>query len=307
MKDLMMLFGVTLAKRYTNRQKRIFYSQLEPFLEKMGYTIKYQQLQKKLIRVKNILIGDIYKAQYVVLCPYDTPSRSLLPYKYYPFNSSKNLQQENKELLLRSLIYIGSCVVAYFVVNQFLMLTTILKIFVIVVLVCLLIFCYQLLMGIANSVNFNRNSASVALLIALAERTKKNTNICYILLDKNVSSNAGLKLLTEDERIKNKIFIYLDCVSYGEELVCAHSQATSSEAKKIISFLSEVAVIDHVFEEERLSETNLKYFPKLLHVCVGSIENRQFLVRNTRSKKDFKVDIHRLETLRKGLLKYLGS
>ena len=141
MKDLMMLFGVTLAKRYTNRQKRIFYSQLEPFLEKMGYTIKYQQLQKKLIRVKNILIGDIYKAQYVVLCPYDTPSRSLLPYKYYPFNSSKNLQQENKELLLRSLIYIGSCVVAYFVVNQFLMLTTILKIFVIVVLVCLLIFC----------------------------------------------------------------------------------------------------------------------------------------------------------------------
>lgn len=62
MKDLLMLFGVTLAKRYTNRQKRFFRSQVEPFFKKLGYTVEFQAVKKKLIHVSNILIGDVHKA-----------------------------------------------------------------------------------------------------------------------------------------------------------------------------------------------------------------------------------------------------
>ncbi len=74
-----MLFGVTLAKRYTNRQKKVFFSQVEPFFTNLGYTVTVQENKKKWLRVFNILIGDICKAQYIVLCPYDNPSKSLLP------------------------------------------------------------------------------------------------------------------------------------------------------------------------------------------------------------------------------------
>jgi hypothetical protein len=307
MKDLLMLFGVTLAKRYTNRQKRFFRSQVEPFFKKLGYTVEFQAVKKKLIHVSNILIGDVHKAQYIVLCPYDTPSKSLLPYKYYPYNLSENLRQENLELFLRSLIYVGSCFLAYFTFKQFAFLPTFWKVFSVILSAGLIFFCYRLIVGIPNPVNFNRNSASVALLAALAERSRKNTDIAYVLLDNTVSSNTGWRLFADDESLKNKMIIYIDCVSYGDQLVCAHNQTTSLEAKKLVGFLTGVDVMDHVFSEEQLKGTNLQFIPKMLHVCTGTIENHDFLVRNTRSKKDFKIDVPRLEILCNGLQNYLGG
>ena len=118
----------------------------------------------------------------------------------------------------------------------------------------------------------------------------------------------GLKILVQDERIKSQRFVYLDCLAFGENLVCAHAPASAAEAQKLIAALSKIELIDHQFEDEgRIKDTNLQVFPNMLHLCVGDIENRKFLVRNTRSKKDFKVDISRLETLREGLIKYLGG
>ncbi|HAE42502.1 MAG TPA: hypothetical protein DCG34_06215 [Clostridiales bacterium] len=307
MKNLLMLFGVTLAKRYTKRQKRIFYSQAEPFFRNLNYAVELQEVKKKLLHVSNIYIGDTKKAKYLVVCPYDTPSRSLLPFTYFPFNLSKNLSQENRELLIRSLIYIGSSLLTYFVFRQFLSFSILIKVISIVFFVGLIIFCYRLITGIPNSVNFNRNSASIALIAALAERLAKNRNVAYVLLDNTVSSNTGWRIFAEDESLKNKTIIYIDCVSYGEKLVCAHNQATSIEAKKMVEVLTNVDVIDQVVPEEHLKDTKLQSFPKMLHICTGTIENHNFLVRNTQSKKDFKVDILRLEFLCEGLIKYLGA
>ncbi len=307
MKDLLMLFGVTLAKRYTNRQKKVFFSQAEPLFKNLGYTVKIQENKKKLLHVLNLLIGDIYKAQFIVLCPYDTPSKSLLPYKYYPYNLSKNLHQENMELFLRSLIYIGSCLLAYFMFKQYSIFPIFWKIFSILFFIGLIFFCYQLIVGIPNPVNFNRNSASVALIAALAEKSRKNRNVAFVLLDNTVSSNTGWRIFADDKNLKNKMIIYIDCVSYGEKLVCAHNQATSLEAKKMTQCLSKIDLMNHVFTEEQLKDTNLQYFQTMLHFCIGTIEDHYFLVRNTRSRKDFKVDVSKLETLREGLQKYLGE
>ena len=182
MKDLMMLFGVTLAKRYTNRQKRIFYSQAGPFFRKLGYTVEFQKVKKNINRVVNIIIGDIKKAKYIVLCPYDTPSKALLPYKYFPFNCSENRRQENTGLVLHSIFFVGLCILAYFTFDHFSNFSTLLKVLGIVVFAFLIIFSYRIISGIPNPVNFNKNSASVALVAALAEKTKKNSSVCYVLL-----------------------------------------------------------------------------------------------------------------------------
>lgn len=307
MKDLLMLFGVTLAKRYTNRQKKVFFSQVEPFFTNLGYTVTVQENKKKWLRVFNMLIGDICKAQYIVLCPYDTPSKSLLPYTYYPYNLSKNLRQENQELFLRSLVYMTSCLVAYFMFKQYANLNTFLKIASIIFFVSLIVFCYWLIVGIPNSINFNRNSASVALVASLASHTRGNGNVAYVLLDDTVSSNVGWRIFADDKNLKNKTIVYIDCVSCGEKLVCAHSQAADHEAKKMVQCLSKLDLMDHVFTDKQLKDTNLQYFPVMLHLCSGTIEDHYFVVRNTRSRKDFKVDVSRLETLCEGLQKYLGE
>ncbi len=307
MKDLLLFFGVTLAKRYTYRQKRFFFEQIEPFFKKLGYTVVLHENKQKLIRISNILIGDIHKARYIFLCPYNTPSKSLLPYKYYPFNLSENLHQENLELVLRSLIYVGSCFLAYFTFKYFSNLPTLGKVLSVLFFIGLIYFCYRLIAGIPNPVNFNKNSAGIALIAALAGRTKNKQNLAFVLLDNSLNANAGLRFFAEDEVLKDKMFIYIDCVAYGEKLVCAHNQNTNIEAGKLVSFLKDIDVIDQDFPEKQLKGTNLVLFPKLLHLCSGAIEDHYFVVRNTRSKKDFKVDVPRLEILCTGLLNYLGG
>ncbi|BBB48839.1 hypothetical protein [Pelolinea submarina] len=306
MKELMMLFGVTLAKRYTRTQKRIFYSQAEPLFKELGFLFEFQKSRNRLSQITNIIIGNLAKAQYVVLCPYDTPAKSLLPYRYYPFNWSENARQENREIFLQTIFYIGVCALIYFVAAQFSVLAMWQKIISIAVLSALLIFSYKLIIGIANPINFNRNSASLALLFSLAQHTRQSKKVAYVLLDKNTGNNAGLKLLAESQRVKDQKLIFLDCLANGKETVCAHEPASSTEAQKLIAALPQIKFIDHQFEDkDRMKDTNLQIFPNMLHLCVGEVENRKFLVRNTRSKNDFKVDIPRLEILREGLIKYL--
>jgi hypothetical protein len=306
MKELMMLFGVTLAKRYTRTQKRIFYSQAEPLFNDLGFSFEFQQSQSRISQITNIIIGNLAQAQYIVLCPYDTPAKSLLPYRYYPFNWSDNARQENREIFLQTLFYIGLSALIYLVAAQFLVLALWQKIIGIALLSVLLFYSYKLIVGIANPINFNRNSASLALLFSLAQHTQRTKKVAYVLLDKNTGSNAGLKLLAESQLIKDQDLIYLDCLAHGDEIVCAHEPASNVEAQKLIAALSKIELIDHQFEDnDRIKDTNLQVFPHMLHLCVGEVENRKFLVRNTRSKKDFKVDMPRLEMLREGLTKYL--
>ena len=116
-----------------------------------------------------------------------------MPYKYFPFNWSDTARQENRELFLRSLTYIAACVLAYFVAGQFSVLALWMKIFSVIALAFLVIYCYLLIVGFANPVNFNRNSASLALLASLAKHTAKKQDVAYVLLDKNTSANTGFE------------------------------------------------------------------------------------------------------------------
>jgi len=307
MKDLLMLFGVTIAKRCNRRQKRIFYSQAIPFFQKLGYPVEYQESQGKLNQISNIFIGDIEKAHTAILCPYDTPTTSLLPYKYYPFNLESNLRQEYIGLALNFLIYAAFGSLLFYFLNYVSNLSPLLKVLGTVLLAILLLFSYTLIEGLPNPVNFNKNSASVALLASLAEKKAHDMNCCFILLDKNVNSSAGLKLLVKEERLKNKFFIYLDCLAYGEKITCVHNQESSSEARKLEECFRSLNLIDKVVSSERILDTNLQFFPKMVHICAGAIEKQKFVVLNTRSKKDFQVDMPRLEKIRDGLLTFLGE
>jgi hypothetical protein len=305
MKDSLLLFGVTLAKRYTKRQKRIFYSQVVPYFEKLGYSVVFQESQEKLNQASNILIGDIHKASRVVLCPYDTPTTTLFPYKYYPFNWGDNLHQEYADLVLNFLIYAAIGGLLFYFLNYVSGVSPFLKAIGTVLLVILVLFSYALIGGFPNPVNFNKNSASIALLATLAEKMKGNTNTCFVLLDKNTTNSTGLKLLAKDERFKNKFLIYLDCLASGEKFAYVHKQEPGSEALKLLDSLQGLDVLDKAIDKEREKDTNLQLFPRMVHICVGTIEKQKFVVLNTRSKKDYQVDIPRLEKIADGLLNYL--
>lgn len=305
MKDLLMLFGVTLAKRCTKRQKRIFYSQVVPFFEKLGYSVDFQKSDGRFNQTSNLIIGNIAKSKTVIVCPYDTPTTTLLPYKYYPFNWKNNLNQENFNLGLNFVIYVLFGGLLFYFLNYFSHQNSLLSISGTILLVLLVFLSYSIIGGIPNPVNFNKNSASLALLASIAQRISNDPSVSFVLLDNNVSSSTGLKLLTKNEQIKNKFLIYLDCVTLGDKIACIHNQESNSVASDLEKCLSDLNIIDKMITDERGKDTNLQLFPRMVHICAGSVKNQHFVVLGTRSKKDFKVDIPQMEKIQKGLLTYL--
>jgi hypothetical protein len=305
MRDLLMLFGVTLAKRCTKRQKRIFYSQVVPFFEKLGYSVDFQKSDGKLNQTANLIIGNLAKSKTVVMCPYDTPTASLLPYKYYPFNWKNNLNQEYLNLGLNFIIYVLFGGLLFYFLNYFSHQNSFLSISGTILLVLLVFLSYSIIGGVPNSVNFNKNSASLALLASIAQKIKNDPGISFVLLDNNASSSTGLKLLSKNEQIKNKFLIYLDCIAHGEKIAFIHNQESNSETPELEKHFKDLNIIDKMITEERGKETNLQFFPRMVHICAGTIINQNFVVLDTRSKKDFKVDIPQLEKIQEGLLTYL--
>ena len=233
----------------------------------MGYEVEFQESQGRFNQISNIFIGNIEKAQTVVLCPYDTPTTSLLPFKYLPFNLQSNLHQEYINLALNFLIYaLCGGLLFYFIyyVSGF---SPVLKVIGTILLALLLLFSYSLIEGLPNPVNFNKNSASIALLASLAEKKVHDKNYCFILLDKNANSSGGLKLLAKEERLKNKFFIFLDCLAFGEKITCVHQEKTNTEARKLKECLGDLDLLDKVINEERSKDTYIQFFQEWF-ICV---------------------------------------
>ncbi|GFP76437.1 hypothetical protein bsdtw1_02540 [Clostridium fungisolvens] len=302
----MMLFGVTLSKRYTFKQKKIFLSETHQYFQNLDYEISYQNNKSKLKSVTNMVIGELDKANVVVVCAYDTPSSVLLPnYLYYPFNIKKNLAQENINLVLQ-FVLMGLCFSAiYFLVSPFNTFSSIGKIIVSLLCGILGFIAYKLMQGSANKVNFNRSSASVALIGKLAEELKGNNDIAFVLLDQNINSYEGLKLLKKELKNSRKLILYLDCLAYGTYLVCAHNEKMKETADQLIYHLKPLNIINKTYKPERYEETMLKFSTNMLVLTNGEIINEQLAVKNTRSRKDYQLDIKRLESIEKGLGAFL--
>ena len=300
-----MLFGVTLAKRCTRRQKAIFCSQIIPLFEKLGYVVTFQKAQGMLDQTTNLVIGNIKTARTVVMCPYDTPTRTLFPYKYYPFNWKNNLRQETIHLGINFVIYLILGGLVFSILSYLSGAHTVFSAIGSVVFVLLILFSSALIGGLPNTVNLNKNSASLALVVWLAQQLAESTCTCFVLLDHNASSSAGLRLLAKEESIQNKFVIYLDCVANGEEFAFVHDELATTDVNRLVDSFSDLVITDKLIPSDKKRETSLQFFPRMVHICVGSIERQRFVVKDTRSKKDFQVNLPQLEKIQEGLLSFL--
>lgn len=302
----MMLFGVTLAKRYTPRQKSIFLSQAHKYFQDLGYKVSYQNIKSKLSSVTNMVIGELSTTSVVVACAYDTPSKAALPnYLYYPFNRKKNLQQENINLIIQ-FILMGLCFLGiYFLLSHSKGYSLLFKIVSFLISGILGFTAYKLMKGYANKVNFNRCSASVALIAKLALKLKEKKSIAFVLLDQNVNSYEGLKLLKNEIKNSKKIIIYLDSLSFGTKLVCAHNEKMNNTSVQLLKQLKPLELIDKTYGTERCEDTMLHFFTDMLVLTSGEIIQGQLAVKNSRSSKDYEVDMNRLESIEKGIETFL--
>lgn len=284
MKDKMMFYGVTLGKRYTRGQKELFLEEAVKACGEHGRRTCFQTRQNRLSGLCSLVIGDLDQADTVVACAYDTPGASVLPgIRYYPFHPARNTREEGRVLLFHLFLAAACFLPVFLLLKDFTALSMGGRLWRGLAALPFLAVAWRLLQGFANPVNFNRNSAAVAVVMKLAE-TVDNPQVAFVLMDRGCSSLWGARVLQEACK-EEKTVILLDGLAAGEKMVTAHRKGAD------ISGLWREGWIDKEYEE---TQNILGLFSKGILLTSGSVEKGQFVVRHTRSRGDREVDMERL-------------
>jgi hypothetical protein len=309
MNDLMMLYGVTLGRRYTKKQKTYFVSEISETYPELGFSVNSEE-RKKCMSGGNIIAGDINKADTVFAAAYDTPVKSILPgYKYYPFHIEKNLKQERLNLVAQLLSSMVFALAAYVCLREFYYREGSYKAVFLFLTVLFIFGMWIIFMAKPNIVNFNRNSASLAVMAKIARGCKGNPKVAFVFMDKEVSSFDGLRELQKDYAISGKTLIVLDSIAYGEKLIVAHREEGREQAKQMLQLAEHhhLDAMDREYNWDKAQKNVLAFAENMLYIVSGTIENKEFVVKSTKSKKDMQVDIPRLDAIAQVCINFLSA
>lgn len=294
LKDLMMLYGVTLGSRKTQRKKNLFVETVKDACKEMNVPVKVLQNKEGVFASTSIVIGNLETAKYVFLAGFDTPVQYLTGLKQYPFHPEKSSRAENVKNGIRFLIVALLAVCAYIplqaLVSQGVKLLSVLTLMVLLAGIVILLFPK------ANPYNFSRSSA-VAVMMKLAE--SKNANTAFVMCDHTVSGYIGYRAVKKEIPENSKV-ILLGPMASGSRTVVAFKDADSQFASALAEQISD-DVIQRKYAKEEAERNCLSLFPHCIYIGCGDIENREFVVNNTACRKDMKVDMERLERIVNGL------
>ncbi len=307
MKDQLMLFGITLGKRNTYKRKVMFINEFSRALLERKIPIQIHQQKKGMQKSTHVALGDLKQASVIFIAGYDTADKIFLPnYRYYPFNTQKNIRSESRHLMIQTMLSIMLALMAAGLLLSLNHFTWVGKLIVGLAVLLLAGLILWMTKGIGNAINFNRNSASVALVHEIMKECADNKQIAAILADDTVASYQGLKQIrtwfSEDE-LKQKQFILLDCLAYGEMLVAAHGQTMKEQAQRLMK-CSDLEMTERNYNAQRVEETALKFFTNSIYLVSGKIMDKEFVVEHTRSNQDYRIDVQRCEKIKTMLIKY---
>lgn len=300
MKQLIEKYALVLGKRYTKRQKERFIDELINEIHPFCANIELLKTKKQLSNSTHILVNEPKDKRLIVVASYDTLTKSLLPANYYPFNNSKNKKNAQKEwittLLLSILAIIVITIIGYFglIQNKNLLLQIISGLAVLVG----GLFCFRLINGTANVVNYNRNSIAVCLLVSLIKE-QCSSKVGFVFLDHATDSFKGFKELSTIIGI-DKELIYLNCIADGD-IVTVAKKATNKAVP--IELDLDTKVINKIFNEKEAETKLFALFPNLIEIVSGSRIDNDFAVVNSRNNNDYHINMKRVELIKKALLK----
>ena len=312
MKDLIMYFGIPLGKRYSAKKKKNF---LDIFLNKVqsfGYPVKLSKMKFGNKNCLNAYIGDMKKASTVLVTGYDTPQKKYKPnFKYYPLDKTKSVKEESRNLFFKQLLLMAGILVAFLFIMNASSFAGIYQILAYGITGISAIFVVLLFRGFSNPFNFNKNTASLALLFRLIESLKeqKQQDFAVALLDNVALSFEGYMHLSKEwgGLLAKKTVIILDCIAAGEELFLA---CTNSAERKAAAFVESTKGVNfHLIQvpNDELELSPLHYFKNCLYIFTGDYEKNDIVVKNIGKRADSEADISRLEAIQKSLEIYVSG
>lgn len=304
MKDSMMLYGVTLGERRKKRSKAAFISYVKERYEQLGYPVSLDSIRTKYMSLNNIYAGDMEKADIIIAASYDTASKVFLPgYRYYPFHRSKTISQERWNLLVTFLAALLLIAVLGFCIFQYSGYSGTARVITGLLAILLTGMILKWFTGFSNRFNFNRNSASLAVMEEVASGLNGSERTAFAFLDNTADSYDGMKKMFEHS-FQARAVIILDCISAGELLVAGHGSECQEEAGQLLANLHTGEMIDKCYSPEKKQQNALNLCGKMIYLTSGKIRKGDLVVEGTRSRKDIRVNMERLERIAEMLKKY---
>ncbi|MEA5017220.1 MAG: hypothetical protein VB009_00710 [Erysipelotrichaceae bacterium] len=282
------------SKRRTSKQKRRFIQNVYNMFTGLGYKVKISEKSMGFKKIRNIIIGDIDVAETIYVAGYDTTDQIILNSNdYYPLNTRYNVRSYMKNTIIRFLISSVFSLIGiyslYYSANYPLA-SSILPVFFGLIFIGLgTWFSY----GISNTTNFSKSS-SIFIILNLAKH-EKSSSIAYVLCDQASYSEIGLDFLVDDTvKIKDKLIIYLDCLSRGEKLLLC-----SNNVKEIREMADHYSDHNIAFADlDNKYETRFKNFNNIIVISAGKLsDNNEFYVSDVLTKYDCSIDITLLNSV----------
>lgn len=204
--------------RKTAAQKKEFRQWLLRELKRAGWKAS-EETYGKFNGSVNVVAGDPEKASVFLCAHYDTGSRMLVP----NFVSPTNVLAHVCYHLAAALVLVAAALVASFAVSFPLNQPGLmLPLFLLLAVAGLWVSAY----GPANKNNANGNSSGVLALLAAANEAGFDKRVCLVFLDNNERTLLGASAFKKKhaEQASKRLFINLDCVGDGEDLLLIPSK-----------------------------------------------------------------------------------
>ena len=272
--------------RKTGGQKKEFRQWLLRELKRAGWKAG-EETYGKFNGSVNIVAGDPERAEVFLCAHYDTGSRMLVPNFVSPTNVLAHVCYHLAAAMgLAAAALLLSFAVSFPLNQPKLML----PLFLILAVAGLWFAAY----GPANQNNANGNSSGVLALLAAAKEAGFDKRVCLVFLDNNERNLLGAAAFKKRhiERAGENLFIHLDCVGDGDNLLLLPSKHSRWDAALL-------EAIQEAFPEEdgmhpRLRDKGLHYYPSdnrkfRFHVAVCAcryLAGLGYYIPHLRTKKD---------------------
>ncbi len=293
--------------RRTAAQKREFRQWLLRELKRAGWKAEEESYGRFNGSV-NVVAGDPERAEVFFCAHYDTGSRMLLPNFVSPTNVLAHICYHLASALgLVAMAFLLSLAVSFPLNQPKLML----PLFLALAVAGLWLAAY----GPANQENANGNSSGVLALLAAAKEAGYDRRVCMVFLDNNERTLLGASAFKKRhvEQASKRLFVNLDCVGDGENLLLIPSKYSRWDGA-----LTEA--LDAAFPEgeelrPKLLVKGLQYYPSdgrkfkfRVDICACRyLAGLGYYIPRLRTKRDTVLEEGNIAYVVRGLVRFLTA
>lgn len=305
MKDEMMLWGVTLGRRHTRKQKNLFLDEVMKQMNDKGISCKVFEKKSSIMQIRHLIVNNPAAAKVVIAAAYDTPETAVLKgYKWYPFSMDKNRRQDRINIILSALLAMLCWIPAALLILNMNKAAMLLKVLYMIAALILIYTGHVFLKGRSNQSNFSMNTAAAAAVIKLAEEFGRNSDTAFILLDESASSLQGAKILKE--KVPDNVpILFVGNIAGGSQHMLVYGADAEINDINAIDKNDTLNLNRKELSEKQLTQCTLGEYPRSAMLIYGERIGNDFVLPNAKHSSDYNVDMKTLDASVEILKEYI--